>query len=123
MSPLRTVWFAVGLGAILLGALGVVLPLVPTTPFVLLAAFAFCRSSERYHAWLCNHRVFGPIIGNWRRHGAIDRRAKFAGVISMAGVIGLSFALNVAPGVLAAQIIILAVTAAFVISRPLPPQH
>lgn len=122
MTPMRAVWFAVGLGAVVLAVLGVALPILPTTPFVLLAAFAFARSSDRWHAWLRTHRVFGPIIENWRAHGAISRRAKIVGVTSMVGVFGLSLALNVAPMVLAVQAVALAGAAAFVLSRPSPPQ-
>ena len=122
MTPLRAVWFAVGLGAVLMAVLGVALPLLPTTPFVLLAAFAFARSSDRWHAWLHQHRVFGPIIEDWRRHRAISRRAKLIGAISMIGVFGLSLVLNVAPTVLAVQAVVLTGAAAFVLSRPSPPE-
>ncbi|MFP3942933.1 MAG: YbaN family protein [Alphaproteobacteria bacterium] len=115
---MRAVWFTAGLIALGLGILGVALPLLPTTPFVLLAAFAFARSSDSWHAWLCEHRVFGPIIDDWRRHGAIARRAKIAAVISMAGVFILSLALNVSAAVLAVQGIFLTGAAAFVLSRP-----
>ena len=73
---MKPFWFALGFLALGLGALGVVLPLLPTTPFVLLAAFAFARSSERWHAWLLNHRIFGPIITDWREHGAIRARTR-----------------------------------------------
>ena len=123
MAPMRALWFVVGSVALGLGALGVALPLLPTTPFLLLAAFAFARSSDRWHAWLLNHRVFGPIIENWRRHGAIDRRTKAVSAVSMAGVIGVSVALSVAPAVLAIQAVVLSLSAAFVLSRPLPPQQ
>ena len=123
MSPLRAVWFAVGLGAVLLAALGVVLPLLPTTPFLLVAVYAFARSSDRWHAWLRNHRVFGPIIDDWRRHGAIHRRTKIVGVASMAGVFGVSLAIGVGPVVLAVQAVVLTASAAFVLSRPSPPER
>ena len=123
MTPMRAVWFAVGLGAVAMAVLGVALPLLPTTPFVLLAAFAFARSSDRWHAWLRQHRVFGPIIENWRRHGAISGRAKIIGVISMIAVFGLSLVLNVAPAVLAVQAVVLTGAAAFVLSRPSPPER
>lgn len=59
-----------------LGLLGVFLPLLPTTPFVLLAAFCFARSSERYHQWLLQHKIFGPLILNWQEHGVISLKAK-----------------------------------------------
>jgi uncharacterized membrane protein YbaN (DUF454 family) len=122
-SVLRALWFAGGLGALALGALGVALPLLPTTPFVLLAAYAFARSSQRWHNWLLNHRVFGPMIANWRHHGAIDRRAKVASVISMVGIFLLSLALSVSPPVLAVQAIALTGAGAFVLSRPSPPDR
>ena len=53
------------------GILGILLPLLPTTPFVLLAAALFARSSPRFHGWLLGHRYFGPLIQDWRRHRAI----------------------------------------------------
>ena len=123
MTLRRALWFVVGVGALLLAALGLALPLLPTTPFVLLAAFAFARSSDRWHAWLCRHPVFGPMIDDWRRHRAIDRRTKIVGVISMAGVFGLSVALKVGAAVLAVQAVVLTVAAAFVLSRPSPPER
>jgi len=62
---------------VFLGAIGIVLPLLPTTPFILLAAFCFARSSKRCHGWLVNHKVFGPIITNWTEYGAIGEALKF----------------------------------------------
>ncbi len=123
MTPIRAVWFAVGLVALGLGAIGVFLPLLPTTPFILLAAFAFARSSKRWHFWLHRHKTFGPIIRDWRRHGTIGRRAKIVGVLSMAAVLGVSFALQVGPVVLAVQAIALIGAAAFLLSRPSRPKH
>lgn len=116
------VWFAGGLLMVLLVGLGAVLPLLPTTPFVLAAAYAFARSSRRWSAWLHNHRVFGPLIRNWQQHGAISRRAKILGVASMMVVIALSLALQVRPMVIAVQAVVLSASAAFVLSRPLPPE-
>lgn len=120
---LRSVWFAVGLAAVVLAALGVVLPLLPTTPFLLVAAFAFARSSARWHAWLHSHRTFGPLIDDWRRHRAIGRRTKIVGVASMAAVFGVSLAIGVGPVVLAVQAAALTAAAAFVLSRPSPPKR
>lgn len=121
MTPRRAAWFAFGAAALALGALGVVVPLLPTTPFVLLAAFAFARSSEHWHAWLLGHAVFGPMIENWRAHDAISRPAKAAGLCAMAAVVVISLAIGAPPLVMALQALALSAAAAFIVSRPLPP--
>ncbi|MEO0422309.1 MAG: YbaN family protein [Pseudomonadota bacterium] len=120
---MRMIWFAVGLSALALGAVGVVLPLLPTTPFVLLAAYAFARSSRRCHDWLLGHALFGPIIRDWQREGAISRRAKVTAAISMMAIFALSLALGVAPTVLAIQALVLSASATYVLSRPEPGER
>jgi uncharacterized membrane protein YbaN (DUF454 family) len=70
-----------GLVAVGLGFLGVVLPLLPTTPFLLLAAACFLRSSRRLYLWLMHHRVFGPYLRNYMQHRAISIRAKAISII------------------------------------------
>src|SRR4029450_4529784 len=77
-------WLALGFIATGCAIAGAVLPLVPTTPFLLLAAYAFARSSPRLHAWLLNHRQFGPLITNWEQHGAIPRGAKITAMVMIA---------------------------------------
>ncbi|MFN0008234.1 MAG: YbaN family protein [Planctomycetota bacterium] len=71
---------------------GVVLPLVPTTPFLLLAAACFVRSSPRFHRWLLANRVFGPILEQWRRDKTVPRSAKRKAYL----VVILSFGLSIA---------------------------
>jgi uncharacterized membrane protein YbaN (DUF454 family) len=118
----RLFWLIIGLGALLAAFLGVVAPLIPTTPFVLLAAFAFMRSSKRLHAWIINHRLFGKLISDWHQHKAIGRPAKIAAIVSMVAVFVISVALQVPGWVLALQAVILGVVMWFVGSRPLPPE-
>ena len=64
-----------------LGVLGIFLPLLPTTPLLLLAAACFSRSSERWHRWLLNHRTFGPIIHNWHARRCIPLKAKALAIV------------------------------------------
>lgn len=118
----RPVFFALGLLFTALGVVGAFLPLMPTTIFLILAAGCFARSSPRLEAWLLNHRQFGPLIRDWREHGAIPRRAKILAVAGMAG--GFAMFLAVAhPSVTPAVIVglALAACAAFVVSRPGSP--
>ncbi|HET8539008.1 MAG TPA: YbaN family protein [Anaeromyxobacter sp.] len=78
-------WLMLALGWIFfgLGLLGTVLPLLPTTPFMLLALWAFSTGSRRFHAWLYHHRVFGPPLRRWDRDRVIPRWAKAVAVASM----------------------------------------
>lgn len=66
-----------------LGAIGVFLPVLPTTPFMLAALWAFARGSPRFHGWLYNHRLFGPPLQRWERHRVIPAHAKALAVVAM----------------------------------------
>ena len=100
------------------GIAGVFLPLVPTTPFLLLAAFAFARSSPRLHDWLVNHPRLGPPIADWQAHGAISRPTKMIAAAVMAATWGLSFAADVRSEILIVQALVLGAAATFVLTRP-----
>lgn len=117
----RAAFILLGLLCLGLGALGVVLPLLPTTPLVLLAAFAFANSSDKLHDWLLDHNVFGQLIADWRRYGAISRTAKVLGVISMLAVLVISWLFDVPLWIAGVQALVLSCTAVFVLSRPPPP--
>jgi uncharacterized membrane protein YbaN (DUF454 family) len=75
MSLRRALWLLAGGLSLALGIVGIVLPLLPTTPFVLLAAACFSRGSRRWENWLLEHARFGPLLRDWRTHRAIPRRA------------------------------------------------
>ncbi|EIT70312.1 YbaN family protein [Hydrocarboniphaga effusa] len=66
-----------------LGFIGIFVPGMPTTVFVLIAGWAAARSSPRFHAWLENHPRFGPMLRDWRENGAVSRRAKWMATIMM----------------------------------------
>lgn len=73
---IRFGWLALGVFCVGLGIVGALLPLMPTTIFLILAAGCFARSSPRLEAWLLDHPRFGPTLRVWRRDGAMSRRAK-----------------------------------------------
>ncbi len=78
-------WFYLGLALLflLLGVIGIFLPVLPTTPFILLAAWAAARGSPRLLNWLENHTAFGPMIIDWRRGGVVRRRSKWVATLVM----------------------------------------
>jgi uncharacterized membrane protein YbaN (DUF454 family) len=81
---LRPLYLLAGVLALLLGVVGIFVPLLPTTPFVLLAAWCFARGSTRCEAWLLQHRLFGPIVRDWRERRAVPLRAKQIATLTMA---------------------------------------
>ncbi|WP_370637411.1 YbaN family protein [Cupriavidus sp. AU9028] len=76
-------WVGLGSLCLLIGFAGIFLPVLPTTPFVLLAAACFARGSQRFHRWLTNHPRLGPIIQDWERHRSIPLRAKCFAIATM----------------------------------------
>lgn len=88
----RWAWLLLAWVALALGVIGIVLPGLPTTPFVLLAAWSAARGSTRLHRWLEAHRVFGPMIRDWQANGAVSRRAKWLATLTMTACAGLMFA-------------------------------
>ncbi|MBB6012375.1 hypothetical protein HNR59_001720 [Aquamicrobium lusatiense] len=89
-SELRRSWFfAAGVVMLALGVIGAFLPVMPTTIFLILAAWCFGRSSPRLEARLLDHPRFGPVIRDWREYGTIPRRAKCMACSGMALGYGL----------------------------------
>lgn len=119
---MRIIWLIGGWSALGAGVIGAVLPLLPTVPFLLLAAFCFARSSQRIHDWLLSHPRFGPPIEDWRRNGSIRPRMKLFAMLSICATFGISLALGVKPHVLIIQAIALAGVTAFILSRPDGPR-
>jgi len=114
----RAIWVIGGWLSFALGMIGVVLPLLPTVPFMLLAAFCFARGSERFHDWLVNHRRFGPAIRDWHESGAISRKGKIAAVVAIALSFGVSLTVGVGLAILAVQAAVLLGVLVFILTRP-----
>ncbi|SHF76065.1 hypothetical protein SAMN05444273_11182 [Litoreibacter ascidiaceicola] len=114
----RLVWLGFGLLALGLGIVGVFLPLLPTTPLVLLAAFAFTKGSPRLRGMLVGHRIFGPIIADWEASGAIAPRYKIAACTAMAAILCVSVIMDLSATIIAVQAICLGTAALFVLTRP-----
>ena len=115
---MRLIYLCLGLTSVLLAGVGVVLPLLPTVPFLLLAAFFFARSSKRLHDWLLSHATFGTMILDWNERGAIRPSAKKAATLSVAAVFSISIILNVPTHVLLIQALTLGGVMIFIWSRP-----
>ncbi|MEN8822313.1 MAG: YbaN family protein [Abyssibacter sp.] len=79
----RLLWWLFAYACLVLGLIGIVVPGLPTTVFILLAAWAATRGSPRLQAWLEHHPRFGPAIRNWREHGTVPRSAKRLATLMM----------------------------------------
>jgi uncharacterized protein len=117
----RLLWQLFGWLNVGLGAAGLVLPLVPTTPFLLLAAWAFARSSGRFHAWLLAHPMLGPPIHAWRDGRAIARRDKLVALAVLAAGFAMAAAAGLPGWGLALYACVLTGVGLFIATRPTPP--
>lgn len=88
--PVRLLYAGMGTLFVLLGGLGVFMPVLPTTPFLLLAAACYARSSRRVYRWLLQHPHFGPLISEWREHRSMPYRARRKALLLIALSFGVS---------------------------------
>ena len=79
----RYLLIAGGFISLILGTIGILLPVLPTTPFLLLSAYCFIRSSDKLYHWLIHHRVFGAYIYHYLEHRAVKKRAKIVAIIML----------------------------------------
>ncbi len=114
----KTLWLITGLISLLLGLIGVVLPLLPTTPFILLAAFSLANSSPKLHHWLMNHPHWGIVIKNWQDGGRIDRKNKLLAISCMTAMPLISYLFDVPMWALVLQTAILLAVGIFIVTRP-----
>ena len=115
----RPLWLGLGMFFVGLGAVGVVTPVLPTTPFLLLASFFFLRSSPRHHAWLRRSPLFGRLLADWDRHRGIRRRTKIAAVSLTVTVAGVSLWLSrLRPPLLAVAVVLVAIGVVVILRLP-----
>lgn len=120
-SRLRWAWWLLAYLSLGLGIVGIVVPGLPTVPFVLLSAFAAARGSQRLHARLLAHRQFGPIIRDWEAYGAVSRRAKRLAVSMMAVCAVVMFLTSPKWWMAATGTAIMCIVAIWLWRRPEPP--
>ena len=114
----RTILISLGLLCVGLGFVGVFVPGIPTTIFLIIALWAFTKSSEKLRHWLLNHKRFGPILNNWQEHKVVPRRAKILMVVLMSLAVILFYYSSQSLILTIGLIIILVSVAIYVIFLP-----
>ena len=119
---MKAFYLTLGILFFVVGAIGALVPGLPTTVFMLLALWAFARSSQRFHDWLYYHRVFGPPLQRWHRHHVISPRAKLLAVVTMAcSLCYLLLFTETALWLKAGTTLLIAYAAWFILSKPSAP--
>jgi len=117
----RYLYFSLGCLFVALGIIGAMLPVMPTTIFLILAAGCFARSSPAWERWLLEHPRFGHTLRSWREEGAIPRRAKFLACVGMTvGLLLFYIGTHPGPLLLATVASVMIASGIYVLSRPLP---
>ena len=121
---LRLVWHLLAGFFLVLGFIGIFLPILPTTPFILLSALLYAKSSIHFYNWLMNHRFFGPPLRDWKDSGSINLYAKILAISIMTLTIGptVTWLIPLWPVKILVALIGISV-ALFVVTRPLPSKQ
>lgn len=115
----KTTYFILAWLFFALGAVGVVVPGLPTVPLMLVALWLFARSSPRFHDWLYHHRVFGPPLQEWRDQGVIPVRAKVVAVVMMiASLSYMAWGADVSHTVIGITALVMLLGAVFILRQP-----
>lgn len=115
---MRLLWLGLGWASVALGALGAFLPVMPTVPFLLLAVWAFSRSSPELRNQILNNPKFGPQIRAWQERGVVSNPAKAWAVLTMTFGVLLAVWLGVPLPMIAVQMTVCIVISAYLITRP-----
>lgn len=124
VEPIQCRWKRLGLLAlgwlcVALGVIGAFLPVMPTTPFLLVAVWAFARSSRRFHSWLLEHRLLGRYVADWERDRVIPARAKLLSLGGMSVSLCWVIFFTAAPWyAVAAMAAVMGYGAWFILSKP-----
>ncbi len=115
----RLVFLTMGHFCLVLGIIGIFLPLMPTTPFALLSAYFYSKGSKRLHNWLLKTRFLGPVISNWESSGVISHKAKISSTLSIFVIFGSSiYFVNVAVEIKMILVLIAISVLTFIWTRP-----
>ncbi len=115
----RWIYFAIAWLFFGLGVVGAFLPILPTTPFMIIALWAFSKSSERFQGWLYNHRIFGPPLQRWHEHRVIPAPAKMASIGAMTASLAYLILFTATPlPVLIAAAGLMAFGAWYILTKP-----
>lgn len=115
---MRILLHIIGTIAVMLGFIGIFLPVMPTVPFLLIAAWAFARSSPKLQQKILNHPTYGPHVREWQERGAVSRIAKIWAIATMSFGVGVSLWLGLDYRIVFVQAAICAAIAIFLITRP-----
>jgi uncharacterized membrane protein YbaN (DUF454 family) len=115
----KRLWIIVGTISLVLGALGIIFPFLPTTPLLLLSAFCYAKSSQKLYDWLLGNKLFGRHIKNWREGRGIPLKAKTLAVTMIAVSIGYSV-IYIVPYLIAKVLLVLiaVIVSCYIITRP-----
>lgn len=115
----KPLYILFGYTAAILGLIGAFLPVLPTTPFLILAAYFFSKSSPKLHSWILSIKYFGPLVKEWEDYGVIRFKAKVWCTIIIVGVLGATIIYADIPlWVQIVQMVIMILVVSFVWSRP-----
>ena len=117
-STLKYVHLVLGWVCVVLGVIGAILPLLPTTVFFILAAFFFTKGSPRLRHWLVSHPTLGPPIHNWEETGSIAPRIKLIAIGMMGATLTASLVFGLPAKVIVIQSLCMGAAALYILTRP-----